>query len=200
MCQASVKRVVVLMDTDVPSRLRMLESFVNSVDAESGRDDLADVTTFARWLRDHDRAPATDNLSSADLESAHTLRQYLREVMRRHHDDTGDSHDADWPRLTEPLSVRLRLDAAGDAAFEPDGHGVAGFLAEIAATVVRASATGDWQRMKICSADDCAVAYYDTSKNRSKRWCSMQVCGNRKKTRTYYQRHSTAGADAERPQ
>ncbi len=37
----------------------------------------------------------------------------------------------------------------------------------------------------VCSSDTCQWAFYDRSKNRSGRWCSMQVCGNRTKTRAY---------------
>jgi len=32
---------------------------------------------------------------------------------------------------------------------------------------------------------DCQWAFYDRSKNRSGRWCSMRTCGNRTKTRAY---------------
>jgi predicted RNA-binding Zn ribbon-like protein len=39
-------------------------------------------------------------------------------------------------------------------------------------------------------ADDrgCGWLFIDTSKNRSRRWCSMQDCGNRAKQRRYYRR------------
>jgi predicted RNA-binding Zn ribbon-like protein len=39
--------------------------------------------------------------------------------------------------------------------------------------------------MKACAADDCQWAFYDSSKNRSRTWCSMDVCGHRAKTRAY---------------
>jgi predicted RNA-binding Zn ribbon-like protein len=39
-----------------------------------------------------------------------------------------------------------------------------------------------------CSAGDCAWLFMDTSKNRSRQWCSMQSCGNREKARRHYQR------------
>ena len=38
--------------------------------------------------------------------------------------------------------------------------------------------TGVWNRLKVCPNDDCAWAFYDESRNRSRRWCSMNVCGN----------------------
>jgi predicted RNA-binding Zn ribbon-like protein len=39
-----------------------------------------------------------------------------------------------------------------------------------------------------CGADDCRWLFLDTSKNRSRQWCSMQSCGNRQKARRHYQR------------
>ena len=53
-------------------------------------------------------------------------------------------------------------------------------------------------RIKICRGDGCGFLIYDKSKNRSRRWCAMQPCGNRVKVRRYQsrQRHSRiVGAD-----
>ena len=40
-------------------------------------------------------------------------------------------------------------------------------------------------RVKLCFAHDCAWAFYDRSRNGSRTWCEMGVCGNRAKARTY---------------
>lgn len=47
-------------------------------------------------------------------------------------------------------------------------------------------AVGDdsWARLKVCSAEECAWAYFDTTKNRARAWCEWG-CGNRSKTRSY---------------
>lgn len=182
------------MDTDAsggfPARLWLLESFLNSVDAASGQDDLAELDEFSRWLREHDRVSATTNVTGGDLERARQLRGHLRQVLQRHHGDPIDIDARALTRLAQPLETRVVFDASGGTSLQHHGEGAAAFLAEIVATVAQADADGEWQRMKLCPADDCAVAYYDTSKNRSKRWCAMQVCGNRHKTRTYYRRHA----------
>jgi len=39
-----------------------------------------------------------------------------------------------------------------------------------------------------CAADDCAWLFLDESRNHSRRWCDMMVCGNRQKARRHYQR------------
>jgi predicted RNA-binding Zn ribbon-like protein len=50
-------------------------------------------------------------------------------------------------------------------------------------------AEGTWERLKVCPAHDCLWAFYDSSRNRSGHWCSMKVCGNRAKARSYRERH-----------
>jgi predicted RNA-binding Zn ribbon-like protein len=48
--------------------------------------------------------------------------------------------------------------------------------------------SGTWDRLKVCPDDDCAWVFYDESRNRSRRWCSMNACGNRHKVRAYRDR------------
>ena len=43
-------------------------------------------------------------------------------------------------------------------------------------------------KVKMCEAETCAWLFLDESRNRSRRWCDMKVCGNREKARRYYQR------------
>ena len=46
----------------------------------------------------------------------------------------------------------------------------------------------DLERVKQCEGDLCGWLFYDTSRNRSRRWCSMADCGNRAKVRRFYQK------------
>ena len=48
----------------------------------------------------------------------------------------------------------------------------------------------DWKRLKGCRDENCRVAFYDKSRNRSRAWCSMEVCGNREKARSFRARHA----------
>ena len=38
----------------------------------------------------------------------------------------------------------------------------------------------------VCDGDGCAWLFIDTSKNRTRRWCDMAICGNRAKARRHY--------------
>lgn len=53
-------------------------------------------------------------------------------------------------------------------------------LAQSAATLF---ATGDRRRVRKC--DNCVLHFLDTSKKGTRRWCSMQICGNRFKVAAY---------------
>lgn len=48
-------------------------------------------------------------------------------------------------------------------------------------------------RVGACADPACAWLFLDTSRNRSRRWCSMEECGNRHKARRHYERERTAG-------
>ena len=63
---------------------------------------------------------------------------------------------------------------------------------EVVRTVVAAMLDGSWQRLKACP--NCHWSFYDYSPNRSATWCSMQLCGNRKKTRDYRRRRRKLAA------
>jgi predicted RNA-binding Zn ribbon-like protein len=44
----------------------------------------------------------------------------------------------------------------------------------------------DWRHIGECSDKSCRWLFLDHSKNHSRRWCSMQVCGNRSKAKRFY--------------
>ncbi|MDQ2809075.1 MAG: ABATE domain-containing protein [Chloroflexota bacterium] len=47
-------------------------------------------------------------------------------------------------------------------------------------------------RVRQCADGNCGWFFLDTSKNHSRRWCSMEGCGSRAKAREYYQRKRAA--------
>ena len=60
---------------------------------------------------------------------------------------------------------------------------------EVATSAVDLLTAGRLDRVGECPA--CGWLFLDTSKNRSRRWCSMATCGGRDKARRYYARHTT---------
>ncbi len=54
-------------------------------------------------------------------------------------------------------------------------------LGPIALAAVKLFTEGDFGRIKRCGGDACGWLFYDTTKNNGRRWCEMEVCGNRAK-------------------
>lgn len=44
-------------------------------------------------------------------------------------------------------------------------------------------------RVRACAAHDCGWWFVDDTKNRSRRWCDMKICGNREKLRRFRARN-----------
>lgn len=47
-------------------------------------------------------------------------------------------------------------------------------------------------RLRVCTSDTCAAAFYDRSPAARRRWCSMELCGNRAKARRHRARQAPA--------
>jgi predicted RNA-binding Zn ribbon-like protein len=56
-------------------------------------------------------------------------------------------------------------------------------LGPIALAAVRLFTQGDFHRIRECGGHACGWLFYDRSKNNRRRWCEMEVCGNRAKQR-----------------
>src|SRR5713226_2445579 len=63
-----------------PEPLRLVQLFVNSLDHEHGREWLATTEALAAWLEEH--ALSAPDVSGADLQRAHELREALRSLLR----------------------------------------------------------------------------------------------------------------------
>jgi predicted RNA-binding Zn ribbon-like protein len=171
--------------------VELVRSFVNTVAVDEGNDVLDSAEDFSAWLREGgfvDQATAAAAVSRTDLALARDLRTVLREMLRGHHGDRSRVLPVGVDTARISAQVPLRLDISADPPhLVPAGEGVRAALGEVMAAVAGLPAT-EWERLKICPADDCQWAFYDTSRNRSRRWCSMEVCGNRAKVRAYRSR------------
>lgn len=71
-------------------------------------------------------------------------------------------------------------------------HNLLVALAEVASDLL---CRADFALIKKCGNPACILYFYDTTKNHTRNWCSMQVCGNRMKVAAHYQRkRSQSGA------
>jgi predicted RNA-binding Zn ribbon-like protein len=61
-------------------------------------------------------------------------------------------------------------------------------LAPIAESAAEFLATADFSLVRACEGRDCILWFYDRTKSHRRRWCSMQICGNRHKVEAYRER------------
>jgi predicted RNA-binding Zn ribbon-like protein len=106
------------------------------------------------------RPPQAADLATFNVELSEALAQ-SRIVS------TAEGFTWDWADAEEALDWMLW----------PVAHDAAGLLT-----------SEELDRVGQCADDRCGWLFLDTSRNRSRRWCSMEDCGNRAKARRHYKR------------
>jgi len=176
--------------TQPPHGLSLVIDFVNTLDLETGVDELSDADGLAKWLAGHDLLdPTAAKPSDRERRRAIDLREALRALMLAHNGaPRAERAGAELDRAAHAGALRVHFGGDGRARLDADARGVERALAQLLIPVVDAGADGSWERVKACRADDCLWAFYDRSRNRSGVWCDMAVCGNRTKVRAFRQR------------
>lgn len=170
-----------------PAHFDLLCAFANTLDVDADAtlpDALTDAAALTDWLRARDLLEPDERADGGDLDLARALRSGLRTAMLRHHEGDHTSPVTDLDATATRLPLRVVFDGTRPR-LAPAVGGARGGLARLLVAVADAQADDAWGRLKLCVDDDCQWAFYDTSKNRSRHWCSMGVCGNRQKTRIY---------------
>ena len=173
-----------------PQPLYLVQRFVNSVDLESGEDELSSPEALRAWLAERGLMEADDAVSAADLERAIDVREGLRVVLLQNNGLPLDEERVErLDRAAGRAAVRVRFIPGREPALVTDAKGVDGAIARLMAIVAAAVEHGRWERLKACPREECEWAFFDKSKNRSGRWCSMDSCGNIEKAKAFRERH-----------
>ena len=117
-------------------------------------------------------------------------RQAIRDVL------SGDGEAAAAERLNEVLShghLRLSLGPGLTPRRELEATGPAWRPAVAAAASLLELLDEAPDRIRQCDNHGCVLWFYDTSRNGTRRWCSMAGCGNRAKARRHYDRARQPG-------
>jgi predicted RNA-binding Zn ribbon-like protein len=146
--------------------------------------ELLSPMTVARLRRQWRDSPAAQRALHAALRLRETLRKELLSWERNqpiHH-----STATELNRLLAQYPMRTRLNGGGHTPTTEswfDLHNPEDLLAPLAHGAAMLFAQADRRRIRQCGA--CVLHFYDTSKKGSRRWCSMQWCGNRIKVAAY---------------
>ena len=150
-----------------PEPLRQVQLLVNSQDLEHEVDWLDD------WLAE--RQLGSQRARAAELRTA------LRSLILANNGFPLEAEAIDvFNRAAARVPLQLGPDGIRAMAAEGDA------LDRVVGTALGAMLDGTWGRLKACR--NCRWAIYDYSPPRKATWCSMQLCGNRAKTRAYRSR------------
>ncbi|MGH2752865.1 MAG: CGNR zinc finger domain-containing protein [Actinomycetota bacterium] len=183
-----------MAENDAPGRLKLVQDFVNTADLEATEDDWSAPGALASWATSHGlplEGPVTDD----DVVWARKVREALRVTIEA---NNGNDPDPEAVKLLDEAGVRARFamcfdtecDVGCEGRLEPRAPGVDGAIGLVLAEVYKAMENGTWSRLKACRRETCRWAFYDHARNRSGKWCSMAVCGNREKAKSYRARRT----------
>jgi predicted RNA-binding Zn ribbon-like protein len=117
-----------------------------------------------------------------ELELVRMLRTDLMNVL------TAEDHETEargWKDLTAhaaEITFRQDFSPGGAQLRQVTGEPLAGEAAAAVAELVR---SGGWSRVRVCGNHRCSRVFYDTTRSRTQRWHSYEVCGNRSNVAAY---------------
>ena len=134
-------------------------------------DHLAGPADARHFLVTHD-VPVPDlPIDSHALQALRGVREATRGLL-------GDGAGAADPALAD-LFAAARYRLAADGEMRADAPGWPGLVMELLPALVELAAQRD--RLRICGNRLCRFVFVDRSRNGSRVWCEMAVCGNRAK-------------------
>jgi predicted RNA-binding Zn ribbon-like protein len=179
--------------TALHTQLDLVRDYVNTLDFETGIDRISTPDELAMWFSEQGLVDDLVEPTGDEHADALAVREAIRELLLV---NTGGDADAGAASKTlEGAGRKARLGVRfeeGRPVLTPEGDGASAALGRIVATVAELAPTDEWKRLKTCRDETCRVVFYDQSRNRSRAWCSMEVCGNREKARSFRKRHATA--------
>ncbi len=178
-------------------RLRLVRELVNTCDLERHVEALPNPRDLAAWLRYLELIDSTTEVDDADLVRVIELREAVRQLLIVKHDGVTSAPAEQAAAYLSEVARRVRL----RPVFSADGYqlaaeatGVDHAIGELLAVIVKAMADGSWSRLKACSSDICRWAFFDATRSGGGRWCSMRVCGNKRKAAAFRARKREAAA------
>ena len=156
----------------IPTPAQSLILFANSRRLGGRPDLLADSASAGKALVRAGLLPAGTVPTPSALRRLVALRAALNAALR------GDEEA--WTDIdAEATGVRIRLEFGSGPAASVRATATGDPVAALLLTLYEAVADGSWSRIRRCANDVCAAAFYDTTRNRTGRWCSYARCGNR---------------------
>ena len=179
-----------MTEEKLPEAAELIKDFVNTYDLFEETDALGDTGEMAAWFADRGLVAPGVVLDEPTAAQVREVREALRQILLGHNEEPVPPDAVDvLNRAAESSRLCIEFTPQGSVlACRSTGADAA--ISRIISAVHVAMTDDTWSRLKACRRHDCRWVFYDQSRNRSKTWCAMGVCGNRTKAEAYRQRHS----------
>jgi hypothetical protein len=140
------------------------------------------------WLRSRGLLRERERATRADLRWALGVLSDLQQTVDGVDPPAGRRAIARLDDAARRTDLRPRFGPGNEDHLGTELKGVRGAIGRLLGIAFLAQLDGTWQRLRACSDPTCLSVFYDRSRNRSGRWCSMSSCGNRNKVRSFRER------------
>ena len=179
----------------VPAEVLLVRDFVNSYEPQVDEEALSTPGSLRDWFVTRGLLPATARLDEADLAATKAVREGIRSMLLGHAGHPADNGAIDaGNRVLAGLQVRLEFGTDGYRLVPGRETALDQALVGLLEAIRQATEAHTWTRLKVCDRGSCRWAYYDASRNQSRRWCSMAGCGNHIKMKRAYASRVARGA------
>jgi predicted RNA-binding Zn ribbon-like protein len=144
----------------------------------------AEARTLREWFRGFVMAHRGHSLKPASLEQLSPLINILNQdelfwSLRTH--SPKDGSDEKKHMELSPLRLGLERRLEGPKAL----------LLPVAEELAKLVSSSDFRWIRACEGTKCTLLFLDLTRRRSRRWCSMSICGNRAKQAAHRKRVDT---------
>ncbi|MFF3563725.1 CGNR zinc finger domain-containing protein [Streptomyces sp. NPDC002574] len=177
-------------EDSVPETAAALVDLLNSRPYAGMADKLdtpGSATAVLRPFGQDDDAPSPQR-----VELVRAVRDDLVALAEQHDPDDSAGDWAAFSGRVSSVAFQQDFSTPGTVSMrQTSGDPVVGRITLAVAELVGA---GTWSRLRLCANEICREVFYDTSRSRTRRWHSYEVCGNRANVAAYRARAGASPA------
>ncbi|MFJ7215542.1 CGNR zinc finger domain-containing protein [Amycolatopsis sp. NPDC098790] len=151
----------------------------------SESEELPDAEAWGAWI--DQLGPFATPVHPASAADARALREAVYELL------TGEVREGVRRRVNRFAALPVpapSLTPAGGLRWQAADPAEA-MLALLARDAVDLVTSPEFARVRRCAGERCGALFLDTSRPGTRRWCSMEICGNQAKKSTYRAKTTT---------
>ncbi|WP_370961747.1 ABATE domain-containing protein [Amycolatopsis sp. cg9] len=147
--------------------------------APAETEELPDAAAWGAWI--DQLGPFSAPVRPAAVDDARAAREAIYELL------TGSLRPSSRQRLNRFAALPApapSLNASGGLRWQAEDPAAA-MLALLARDALELATSPELARVRRCAGPACGALFLDTSRPGTRRWCSMEICGNHAKKSTY---------------